>query len=517
VFDLVLERSSKSTAGDRVVHSRVIWRMWISIILTLSVLTSIFLYQNKASPSLLAWLIYFLGVAAIIYRPRYGVYLILFFGLAGDGTLTPWFPFVKGFSSRETLLYVNDSLIFSPLETYIVLTFISWFARSLAQRNFKIHVGALGWPALLFLAFSCMGLVYGIGTGGNVTIALWEARPIFYLVAMVFLASNLLVKREHISHLFWAAALALLFEAIIGDIYYLFVINRDLAGIESITEHSAAVHIGAILVLTMAVWLYKTPSNWRKYLIISLPVLLLLFIADQRRAAFISLAVALVLFGVALFLDNRRVFYFLAPPLLIIAAVYVAMFWNSSGAIGLPARAIKSVIVPDQATYRDQASNAYRIIENINTGFTVHQRPLTGVGFGQKFFILVPMADISFFIWWQYLPHNSIIWIWLKMGVGGFCAMLFMVGSAIFAGTRVYLRMPKNQLRAFALTATLYIIMHFIYAYVDISWDSQSMLFVGAMFAVINSLEGIASQPLPPLVKRWPWQPDPQPEPEILV
>ncbi|MBE0699224.1 MAG: O-antigen ligase family protein, partial [Anaerolineaceae bacterium] len=252
------------------------------------------------------------------------------------------------------------------------------------------------------------------------------------------------------------------------------------------------------------------------FLPISVPFLLLLYIANQRRAAFISLAIALVLLVVVLFIDNRKAFYIVAPPLFVVAVVYLSIFWNSSGAIGLPARAIKSVFVPDQATYRDQASNAYRVIENINTGFTVHQKPLTGVGFGQMFYILVPMADISFFIWWQYLPHNSIIWIWLKMGVGGFCAMLFLVGSTILTGTRVFLRMPKNYLRAFALTATLYIIMHFIYAYVDISWDTQSMLFVGAMIGILNGLERIAAQPVPAIVKRWPWQPEPEPEPEML-
>jgi hypothetical protein len=46
-----------------------------------------------------------------------------------------------------------------------------------------------------------------------------------------------------------------------------------------------------------------------------------------------------------------------------------------------------------------------------------------------------------------------------------------------------------RNLRALALTAVLYIVMHFIYAYVDISWDAQSMLYVGAMAGVIASLE----------------------------
>jgi hypothetical protein len=59
---------------------------------------------------------------------------------------------------------------------------------------------------------------------------------------------------------------------------------------------------------------------------------------------------------------------------------------------------------------------------------------------------------------------------------------------------------------AFALTAILYIVMHFIYAYVDMSWEAQSMIFVGIMMGLINSFERIAEQPILSPVKRWPWQ-----------
>jgi hypothetical protein len=76
--------------------------------------------------------------------------------------------------------------------------------------------------------------------------------------------------------------------------------------------------------------------------------------------------------------------------------------------------------------------------------------------------------------------------------------------------------MPKNQLRAFALTATLYLVMHFVYAYVDISWDGASMVYIGAMMGLINSLERVAAQPVTVPGKRFPWQPDPQPEQGII-
>jgi O-antigen ligase len=212
--------------------------------------------------------------------------------------------------------------------------------------------------------------------------------------------------------------------------------------------------------------------------------------------------------AIVLYRENRKAFWLIVPIAGMIGAVYVGAFWNStSGGIGGPARAIRSVIAP-QPGGRDDASNVYRVIENVNTKFTIQQRPLTGVGFGNKFYIIVPMPDISFFVWWEYITHNSILWIWMQTGVGGFMSMLVLVGMAVIVGARTLWRMPGGDLSAFALTATLYIVMHFIYAYVDISWEAQSMIYVGVMMGLINGMERIVAQPIPSPARRWPWQPE---------
>ena len=56
------------------------------------------------------------------------------------------------------------------------------------------------------------------------------------------------------------------------------------------------------------------------------------------------------------------------------------------------------------------------------------------------------------------------------------------------------------------LTATLYIVMHFLFAYVDISWDGQSMLYVGLMMGIIACLERVVAKPVATAPRRWPWQ-----------
>jgi hypothetical protein len=62
----------------------------------------------------------------------------------------------------------------------------------------------------------------------------------------------------------------------------------------------------------------------------------------------------------------------------------------------------------------------------------------------------------------------------------------------------------------------LFIIMQIIFTYVDIGWDSQSVLYLGLAMGVINSLEHVVSKPVPVPSKRWRWQQDPHPAPQIL-
>ncbi len=310
--------------------------------------------------------------------------------------------------------------------------------------------------------------------------------------------------------------LGLFFESIIGNLYFFNTLRGSLAGVEAITEHAAAVHMNTVYIFTLAVWIFKGSVTKRAALPLMLPFITITYLATQRRAAFVALAIALLLLAVILYRENRTVFWLTIPAAAVAGALYLGAFWNSTGALGQPAQAVKSVLFENQASVADQSSNIYRTLENVNISYTIHRKPLTGVGFGQKFLIVVPMPDISFFEWWEYLPHNSIMWIWLKSGVGGFLAILYLVGLAVMVGVRALQRMPKNDLSAAALTAVLYIVMHFVYAYVDISWDIQSMLYVGAIMGVINSLERIVARPIQTPRQRWPWQPDPEPAPGLL-
>lgn len=478
--------------------------LWLLGLIGVSGLLGLMLLRSGPDPALIAWLIYLAGVVAIVAQPRYGLYLILFLNLVADGILVPWYPIAKNFSSAESIFYVNDALIFSPLELYMVLTLLSWAARLFGRRRLDFRGGPLWLPVAAFAASIAVGLLYGLSRGGSLNIALWECRPMFYLPLMYFLVLNLIENRGQVSILMWATMLALFVEGFAGNLYFLVTLKADLSTVEAITEHSAAIHMNTLFVMIIAVWMFE--GSWGKRLLLPLfaPFVGLTYLATQRRASFVVLAIALMLIAVVLYKENRRLFWMIVPAATVVGILYLGAFWNSSGALGLPARGIKSVFADESS--EEYASNIYRVIENVNTNFTIHQSPLFGVGFGNKFYVIMPMPDISFFDWWEYITHNSVLWVWMKAGLPGFLTMIFMVGAIVVTGARTLDRMPGGDLKATALTMLLYVIMHFVYAYVDMSWDTQSMVYVGTAAGLLGGLERIAARPAPPRPLRYRWQ-----------
>ena len=508
--DLLTLELDQLTASAMARRAAAKWRLVFVALIGLSALVGYSVMSPIPMPSAIGWLVYLIAIAAIFYEPRYGVYLLIFFCLTGDNLVIPWYPFNKNFSSGESLLFLNSSMIVSPLEVTLVLTAVAWLVRGLMQRKLDFYTGSLFKPMMIFIGFVVFGLVYGIGRKGNVNIALWEARAIFYLALYFVLVSNLLRKREHVITVMWAVVLALFLEGIAGTLKVTVELGGNLKGIEAIGEHSMSIHEGTLIVLIAIGFLYKLPRKQVLLMLAMLPPVFYAYVSNQRRASYISVGLALALMAFPLFRENRKAFWRIVPTLAVIGVIYTAAFWNSSSGIAAPARAIRSVIAPVKDG-RDDRSNVYRDIENINTGYTIRKTPLTGVGFGQKFYIIAPLPDISFFAWWEYITHNSVIWFWMKTGGGGFFMMTFLVSFALMRGARVVWRAPSGWMAAAGLLASLYIVMHFVYAYVDMSWEGQSLMYVGLMMGLINSLERIIAEPVKVPPKRWPWQPEPLP------
>lgn len=475
------------------------------------------LLKHDADPRIIAWSFLVIGIVATIGQPRYGLYIVLFFGLAGDPDIAAWYPFVKNFSSKESIFFLREAFIISPQELFMALTFGGWIVHGVLLRRLKLYWSPLLLPTALFIGFVTFGFFNGLRNGGNGNMALWQVRPIFYMPLMLLVTSNLLQKREHVNALIWVAMAAIIVKAIAGVSYFVIVLGASRVGIQSLTAHAASQQFNTVFVCIAAAWLLG--GSWAKRLILPafLPFVIIIYLVAQRRSAFLTLAIALFFVIMVLYKENRQLFWSIMIPSALIGVLYLGAFWNSGSSLGLPAQAIKSVIASDSANTEDQLSDIYRVVENINVGFTIRISPILGIGFGNPFAIIIPMPDISFtFDDWQFYPHNSVAWIWYNAGVGGFIGMLLLFGTSLSMAARSVIRVEDKDLKVAGVVAGTYLLMHFMFAYVDISWDVQSLLYVGAMMGLVGSLEHVASQPIAAKQKRWNWQEDPEPEVALL-
>ena len=166
---------------------------------------------------------------------------------------------------------------------------------------------------------------------------------------------------------------------------------------------------------------------------------LVAMLANSRRAGVYALAGAV---GVILLLafrfepTLRKRIAWLSVAMLIAGAGFVVYAWDKQyGVQAQLVRPIRSLVDP---TARDFSSDLYRTAETANLKFTFRTSPIFGVGFGSPFYIVNPMADISnFYPLWNVIPHNSLMWVGMRMGAIGFIAFWGLIGLAVLQGFAV--------------------------------------------------------------------------------
>ncbi len=238
------------------------------------------------------------------------------------------------------------------------------------------------------------------------------------------------------------------------------------------------------LVLVLAIVTPRVP-RWVPWVsAISLVPVGWVYIVSQRRAAIVALGGAMVLVALHLWWRQRTTFWKIVPVVTICFVGYVGAFWSVESAAGFPAQAVKTVVAPDQVSDADASSNVYRDIEKYDLWATIRADPLDGQGFGRPFLRPIPLPDISVFEFNEYIPHNSLLWVWIKTGVGGFVTLLYLIARSMTLGTERYRRMPKGPDMVVALAMLGFVVMFAIFLFVDIAWEARNVLLLAMAFAL---------------------------------
>ncbi|MBV9280442.1 MAG: hypothetical protein JOZ41_10210, partial [Chloroflexi bacterium] len=104
-------------------------------------------------------------------------------------------------------------------------------------------------------------------------------------------------------------------------------------------------------------------------------------------------------------------------------------------------------------------------------------------------------------------PHNSILWIWMRLGTIGYVFLWFLIGTAIVQAAQLVRRLQDRFLQGMILFVLVMLLQQVIISYVDLQWSNyRTMIVTGMLFALISRLAAIAqaekrlragSQPMP--------------------
>jgi hypothetical protein len=437
-------------------------------------------------------------LAAIVWRPQIGLYAAvalvnLFEMTSADPLMAPGRYLHYGLQSSLGV----SGFIASPLELLLLFTLAVWLVKGLVQRNLGYRGGDLGWPTALFFASLVAGLVRGAAGQGDMYVAFWEVRSLLYLGVTYVLAANLIRTRRDVGALVTVFLVTNGLYAFEGAIRYVLMIRTGWLNVapEFTYSHEVVIFLAVVMLQALAQIVVGGPL-WRRIFgaVVALMALFTMLVSG-RRAGSIALAIAFVLMALPWLVRHRKAVLLILLPGLFAGAIYLPIFWNNTGIIGQPARAVRSLIEPDA---RDASSNEYRDQEAINVRATIYSDPLLGVGFGREFLFVVPLADLSWWPFWHYQPHHNILWVWLKVGAPGFTIFcMLMFGSLALASSRA-LTLKDPTLITFAYVGIASVVTSLVFCYVDLGLtNGRVTVLLGAVLGVLAVLRQIDEAPEP--------------------
>ena len=487
--DSIFQRTLLTPLGLDRDNSIVLW-----ILLLFPTLMAAGMYYFEGNVALVTGILYLIFILFLsVFRIDYSFYLFIFTVLLFEQYAIPGFPAithdVSFFNNLKEISYVpyfHYGMI-SPFEIHIMFLTVALVLHIAIRKDFTFKPISVWGAFLVFFVCLVLAFLNGMRTGGDFMIALWEVRALFYLCLMYLIVPQILESKKQITLLFWVIIIGVTIKALQGVGRFV-DLGFTTGGFDVLTNHEDPVFMVTLFVLLIGFLLYRTGHKQKLWLLVSLLIFFVGFYVAQRRATYGSLIVSLTAILVLLPALKRVQFLKYFIPVLSILLIYGFVFWNDANStIGRPVQMIKSGFVePDMETnFRDYSSNLYRDNENYNLAQTVVNNPVLGTGFGKRYDQPIPLVNIRFTLR-DYIPHNHIYWVLVKMGSIGFIAFWFFFNSFVAKGTQVFIRLDDPYLKVITLVIVIAVINQLVVSFFDLQLTYyRSMIYLGCLMGLL--------------------------------
>lgn len=448
----------------------------------------------------IAFLVMVVVIALTLYRVQWGFFLFIGFVLLFDQFHIPGFyPLtykVSYFNNIKEISYLPfvDAAVVNPLEVQLLFILLVWFVVSGFNKRVHFNSIPLWQSALAFFLGMISFVVYGLQRGGDFLVSLWEVRALFYFGIMYFFVPQVIQTKDDLRALMWVCIAAIAVKAFQG-IFRFVQQGFTLGGAATLTNHEDPLFIVMLIIFLLAMALFNAVDRQRLMLLLLLFPLLFGFYVAQRRAAYAALATMLATLFVILPSKERLMLTKTGVLFLFIVGGYTAAFWNSESRFASPVRLVKTALSNDKETAGDRYySNLYRQFEKYDLAMTAQFSPVFGIGFGNKYYQPIPLANIRFPLK-DYIPHNEILWLIVKTGAIGFFLFWFFLNCYAANTTAILERLSDPYLKSVCVVAVVAIVGQITVSYYDLQLTYyRNMVFLGMLTGVVHSLEYIDQQ-----------------------
>ena len=396
----------------------------------------------------------------------------------------PWFTSLSdGFKLQG--VYAN------PAELGIILLLLVLAARAAVTHRFVWPDGYVGAGFIAVLLALTFGVVHGAAASGNFTMILWEIRPFLYVFLTYFLVLQLNPSTRTLEAFYWCVVIGTGIKALQGLLALIPILSGAVPRPDFLLSHDDAFFFGMDILLVASLWLFGQKSRLRTVATMLLPLVVVINLANSRRTAWLILGAGILITIVMVYVRFPERRWSVARLVVIAAAVfaiYLQVFWNASGFLAQPARAIQSAVAPSQ---RDRLSDQYRVSENANLTLAIRASPL-GAGFGVPINYVVPIVDLTRsdpFL--RYITHDGILYVWMRMGWLGFIAWWSLIGFVLISASQL-LRSRDLRLACFASFTAACVAGYVIEGFYDLGlfWFRMAF-FVGLVIGLLQMAQRI--------------------------
>jgi hypothetical protein len=421
-----------------------------------------------------------LVVVLIWKRPWITAYVALAAGLlielfsytvgSHDGPVTAKLPIFRSFGGGVVVL---------PIEVLFFFGLLIWLMRAGLTGRLDLPKSAFAKALVAFWFLLLLSFAIGWSRGGEFNIALWEMRPWMLLTAAYLLTSTLLRTRNALNAILWVLVICTGFKGVQGTYMFLAFARKMSPRPETILSHEESVFFGIFIILTVGLWVFGLRGRLRTTATALFPFVLIADLANSRRTAWPIVLIGLCVLLAITWVTHSEKRKFVGPVLvlmIVFCMFYFPLYWNkTNGTLAQPARAVRSTISPDP---RDEASNLYRDQENANLVINIQQAGKLGKGFGLPINYVLPIADVSMYdSMIKFIPHNGLLWIWMRMGVQGEIAFWILVGTAMIAAARVT-RSKDDLIALFGTVVTCGLFAYVVQGYEDLGFANLRVAIV---------------------------------------